>query len=516
MKREQPLASGVSTSLLFASKTTGLKTSIVCALHYGPVRVATQVYWKTAAPLFLLRPADCLGRLPSESSAARHGGRIARPPRLMNSPATSASSAALPTEPPPSRARFRVVGFCVALATITYFDRTCIGVLSGDIRRDLGLSMQEMGFVFSAFTLAYALFEIPCAWWGERIGARRVLARIVTWWSVFTMLTAAATGLKSMLVVRFLFGAGEAGAWPNATRVFSRWIPTAERGRVQGVFFAGAHFAAGITPPIVLLLAPLVGWRGVFLVFGGLGFIWSLAWLRWFRDRPADHPAVNAAERAHIEQGLAAGTSGGHVRTLWGPIFSSRNVWLLCLVAFANGYGFYFVITWLPTFLGTLGLSKAELAFYAGLPMLLAVPADLLGGVTTDFLTRRLGLRLGRALVGGSAYIVAAAAMLAATGVTDNPQGAAALLGIAGGASMFALAASWATCIELGESQSGVVSATMNTVGQMGGIASPIVLAWLVERSQVEGRWILPLQIIAGLYFLAALSWLWINPRNRL
>lgn len=417
----------------------------------------------------------------------------------------------------PSRARFGVVGFCVALAVVTYLDRACIGVLAPDIRRDLGLDMKQMSYVFSAFTLAYAIFEIPTAWWAERIGTRLVLARIVTWWSAFTLLTAATVGLKSMVAVRFLFGAGEAGAWPSATRVFSRWIPASERGRVQGVFFAGAHLAAGLTPPLVLVLAPLVGWRGVFLVFGSLGFVWAWAWLRWFRDRPADHPGVNAAELAHIVGGTAAKPAGhGAAPKLWGPLVRSPEVWLLCVVAFANGYGFYFVITWLPTFLGTLGFSAATLALYSGLPMIFAVPADLLGGVTTDWLARRFGLRLGRALVGGAAYTVAAAAMFAATRATGNPHAAAVLLAVAGGASMFALAASWATCIEVSTEHSGLVSATMNTVGQIGGMLSPIVLAWLVERSGEAGRWLLPLQLIAALYLLAALCWLVINPSRKL
>jgi MFS family permease len=144
--------------------------------------------------------------------------------------------------------------------------------------------------------------------------------------------------------------------------------------------------------------------------------------------------------------------------------------------------------------------------------MIFAVPADLLGGVTTDYLARKLGLRLGRALVGGAAYAVAALAMFAATGAVESPHVKAVLLATAGGASMFALAASWATCIEIGESQSGLVSATMNTIGQVGGMLSPIVLAWLVERSGAAGQWLLPLQIIAVLYLLAALSWLFINP----
>lgn len=430
----------------------------------------------------------------------------------------------------PTRVRYGVVGFCCALAVVTYLDRACIGVLAPDIRRDLGLDMKQMSYVFSAFTLAYAIFEIPSALWGERIGARLVLARIVGWWSAFTMLTAAVTGYTSLLVVRFLFGAGEAGAWPNATRVFSRWIPAHERGRVQGVFFAGAHLAAGLTPPLVLLMSPLLGWRGVFIVFGALGFVWAWAWLRWFRDRPADHPAVNAAEVALIDaapagektpvvaaaEAAAHGAPATHSGALWRAVFRSPDVWLLSLVAFANGYGFYFVITWLPTFLGTLGFSSATLAVYSGLPMIFAVPADILGGVATDFVARKFGVRLGRALVGGAAYAVAAAAMAAATGITANPHAAALLLAVAGGASMFALAASWSTCIELGARHSGLVSATMNTVGQVGGMLSPIVLAWLVERSGAAGKWLLPLQLIAGLYALAALSWCFINPRRRL
>lgn len=414
----------------------------------------------------------------------------------------------------PSRARFKVVGFCVALAVVTYLDRACIGVLAGDIRQDLGLTMQQMSFVFSAFTLAYAIFEIPSALWGEKIGPRLVLARIVGWWSTFTLLTAASFGYVSLLIFRFLFGAGEAGAWPNATRVFSRWIPSEERGRVQGVFFAGAHLAAGLTPPLVLVLTPVVGWRGVFLIFGLLGFLWAAMWLRWFRDRPDQHASVNAAELSHITRGIVADrtVSAEKPAPLWRSILGSRNVWLLCVVAFANGYGFYFVITWLPTFLATLGFSPTTLAFYAGLPMIFAVPADLLGGVTTDYLARKLGLRLGRALVGGAAYTVAALAMFAATGPVESHHMKAVLLATAGGASMFALAASWATCIEIGESQSGLVSATMNTIGQVGGMLSPIVLAWLVERSGAAGQWLLPLQIIAVLYLFAALSWLFIDP----
>src|SRR5882724_6810154 len=161
---------------------------------------------------------------------------------------------------------------------------------------ELGLSRIQMGYAFSAFTFAYAIFEIPTAWWADRVGSRRVLTRIVVWWSAFTMLTGAAFNYPALLGVRFLFGVGEAGAWPNAARVFSRWIPSRERGRVQGIFFAGAHLAGGLTPAVVAWIALYLPWRLVFVMFGFVGVVWAACWYWWFRDEPRQHSAVNAAE----------------------------------------------------------------------------------------------------------------------------------------------------------------------------------------------------------------------------
>ena len=202
-----------------------------------------------------------------------------------------------------------MLGFTVALAAITYLDRVCIAhaQITGAIQRELGLSDRQMGLVFSAFTLAYALFEIPTGAWGDRIGARRVLTRIVAWWSFFTMLTAAAFNYGSLLLVRFLFGAGEAGAFPNVTRTFSRWFPVAERGTAQGIFFAGAHLSGGLTPILVTALLGFLPWRAIFVVFGAIGFVWAFAWYRWFRDEPADHPDAGPEEVKYIESGRMPG-----------------------------------------------------------------------------------------------------------------------------------------------------------------------------------------------------------------
>src|SRR2546427_7444079 len=186
--------------------------------------------------------------------------------------------------PAATRTRFLVLAFGVALAAVTYLDRVCISVTAKHIMRDLSLSELQMSFVFSAFTFAYAIFEIRTGYWGDRIGTRRVLTRIVVWWSTFTALTAAAFSYPSLLAVRFLFGVGEAGAWPNAAKTFSRWFPSSERGTAQGIFFMGAHLAGGLTPLLVTALLTHFYWRAVFLIFCVVGFAWAVAWYRWSRD----------------------------------------------------------------------------------------------------------------------------------------------------------------------------------------------------------------------------------------
>ncbi len=413
----------------------------------------------------------------------------------------------------PTRTRFKAAGFLLLMAAVTYLDRICIATLAPDIARDLGLTKIQMSFVFSAFAIAYAGFEILSAWWGERTGARRVLARIVAWWSSFTILTAAAWNYVSLLAIRFLFGAGEAGAWPNATLALSRWIPLGERGRVQGFFFAAAHVSGGLTPLLVVALLQLMPWRGVFVTCGVLGFVWALAWLRWFRDEPRDHPGVNAAEVSLIESGRRISGHGAKGAGIWRAMAASPEVWLLCVAYFSNSYGSYFVMTWLPTYLAEArGFEKASLSLFAGLPLLLSVFGDLSGGAITDALTRRFGLRLGRSLVCVAGYLAAAAAMFgsvyAATAVVS-----ATLIAVAVAASMFTLSASWASCMDIGGPHTGVVSAAMNTTGQIGSIVSPIVAGWTVQRFS---DWQAPLLIMGGLYLLSAALWAFIDPRKRL
>ena len=407
-----------------------------------------------------------------------------------------------------TRVRYKVLAMTMVLGAITYLDRVTISVARPDVARDLNLSPTQMGYVFSAFYVAYALFEIPTGWWGDRAGTRRVLTRIVCWWSAFTVLTGVAFSYASLVAIRFLFGAGEAGALPNAARTFSRWFPRQERGTAQGIFFMSMHLAGGLTPLLVTALLMFFSWRSLFALFGSLGFVWSVAWYRWFRDSPAEHPGVGAAERELIESGLGADTGHALDATQWKRLLGNRTVVCLCLMYFTQAFGGTFYVTWLPTYLASRGLTGMTAGILAGLPLILSSAADLLGGVATDRAARRLGLRLGRITIGGGA--LAAAGLLTIAGAfVASPVAAAVLIAFGGASSNFLLGAAWGTCLDIGGRRSGAVSAAMNTSGQVGAILSPILVAEVVRRFS---QWSAPLYLTGVLFLLGALCWLWVDP----
>jgi MFS transporter, ACS family, glucarate transporter len=420
----------------------------------------------------------------------------------------------LPSSPAlATRVRYRVVALAVLLAMITYLDRACIATLAPDIMRDIGLSKDQMSVIYSAFALAYAAFEVPTAWWADRSGTRRVLTRIVLWWSTFTILTAAAWSFTSLLVTRFLFGVGEAGAWPSVARTFSRWIPCSERGTVQGIFFSGAHLAGGVTPMIGLVLIQVMNWRAVFVLFGLMGVVWAAVWYHWFRNDPKEHPSVHPAELARIVAGREASDAHHQGWAYWKRLLTHRNTLPLCLMYFPNSFAFYFCITWLPTYLKEKhGFDAMSLGFFAGLPLILSVLGDLFGGLATDAVAKRFGLLLGRAGVGAAAYVLAGSAMILA-GVIAQPALAAWMIAVAVGMSMFTLGASWSTCLDIGGSHAGVVSAAMNTSGQIGSVLSPLMVTFLLKRF---GDWNLPLFVMGGLFLVGAVCWGLINPHKRI
>ena len=410
--------------------------------------------------------------------------------------------------PGQTRVRHKVLAMTMALAAITYLDRVTIAVTRPYVARDLGLSAQQMGYVFSAFYLAYAIFEIPTGWWGDRVGTRRVLTRIVCWWSAFTVLTGTAFSFSSLVLIRFLFGAGEAGAWPNVARTFSRWFPRQERGTAQGIFFMGAHLAGGLTPVLVTALLVYLDWRTLFALFGSIGFVWSFAWYRWFRDSPAEHPDVGTLERETIERGLPADAGRALEATQWKRLLANRTVVCLCLMYFTQAFGGAFYVTWLPTYLASRGLTGMIAGVLAGLPLMFSAVADLVGGVATDRAARRFGLRLGRISIGGGALAAAGLFTIAGTFVA-SPVAAAVLIALGGASSNFLLGAAWGTCLDIGGRRAGAVSAAMNTAGQVGSILSPILVAAVVQRFS---NWSAPLYLTGVLFLMGALCWLWVDP----
>lgn len=392
---------------------------------------------------------------------------------------------------------------------ITYLDRACVGTLAPGIIRDLGLTTVQMGYVFTVFQLAYALFEIPTAWWADRKGTRSVLSRIVLWWSCLTAATGGAFSYPVLLVVRFLFGVGEAGAWPCVARTFSRWIPRRERGTVQGIFFAAAHLVGGLTPALVLWLLRFLSWREIFVCFGAVGLLWTAVWLTWFRDDPSEHPGVNAAELQVIvsERPADSGHSAG--LAYWRTLLASRSVVALCVMYIPNSMIFYFCITWLPTYLRQRhGLDATSLAIFAGLPLIVSVPGDLLGGLVSDRLVSLFGLRVGRCGLGAVAYSIAGLALLAAA-ASSSPVLAATLIAVATGLAMFTLGAAWGTVMEVGRNHVAVVGATMNSAGNLAAMLNPIIVAYSV---QWFGSWNLPLYLMGVLFLVGAFCWTLVDP----
>jgi sugar phosphate permease len=294
---------------------------------------------------------------------------------------------------------------------------------------------------------------------------------------------------------------------------FSRWTPVSERGRAQGFFFAAAHLSGGLTPLLVAALVPYLSWRAIFASCGAVGFVWATAWYRWFRDEPRDHPGVNAAEAELIESGRRISSRSHEGKDAWRVLIKSPSVWFLCLAYFSNSYGSYFVMTWLPTYLAEQrGFQTDALSFFSGLPLLLSVFGDISGGAITDFISRRFGLRIGRSGVAVAGYAVAAAAMFGSI-LSDTPTVAASLIAVAVAASMFPLSASWAACIDIGGKQTAVLSAAMNTTGQIGSILSPVVTGWAVAHFS---NWQMPLVVMGGLYLASAILWVPVDARKQL
>lgn len=416
-------------------------------------------------------------------------------PPLSPGPYRASSDSASKELGPPTRARFGVLGFLCTLALLLYVDRVCIGQAASAIRAELGLSLTQMGWVFNAFTLAYCLFEVPTGHLADRYGSRRIIARIVLWWSMFTALTGASMGLMSLVAVRFLFGAGEAGAFPNVARVVTQWFPPGERGRVRGLIATISFVGAAAAPPLAAFLISLIDWRWTFAVFGIVGVVWTVAFYWWFRDDPARHDSVNEAELRLIGAGqdrhdahLADAHSTG-MAIPWLTVLTSPNVWLMGAIMMVGATLFYMQFQWFPTYLKEArDVSEQVSGWLTGAMMIGGAAGSISGGLLVDFVNRTVhDLRWRRRLCGGGSLMLAAASV-AAAGYCDGPVAATACNAAALFFVQLAIPTWWTVVAEISGRHGASMWGLMNSLGGLGLMVTTFAAARFIDLSKQAGR----------------------------
>lgn len=408
----------------------------------------------------------------------------------------------------PTHVRYAVLGLTFGAYMITYMDRQILAVSRPVISKDLGISLVMMGNITFAFRLGYALFQIPGGWLGDRFGARRALAAVVTWWSAFTAFTGMAWNGISMLTIQTFFGLGEAGAFPIATRSLSRWMRPAERGFAQGVTHAGSRLGAALTPPIAVFIIARYGWRAGFLTFGVLGVIWSVAWFAYYRDTPEAHRGVNDAECELIGAGRARS-----VQIPWRKILAHGNLWILAVMYFCYNFNLNVYNDWFPTYLhDSRGMTLAKMGIYASLPLFGGMLGDLSGGWFSDRVLKRTGnLNIARRRAAIAGFVLSAAATIPAIFAHD-PKISVAFYCLAFFALEWTVGISWAVPLDIGGDFAGSVSAVMNTLGNLGGACSALVVTNLV----LHFNWNAPFFLTCVLCLIAALLWLRIDAGRRI
>ena len=384
--------------------------------------------------------------------------------------------------------RYLLLAGAFLLTLILYVDRACISAAKGDIASDLHLTEKQMGWVMSVFALGYALFQVPSGMFVDRWGPRRALAAIVSLWSLFTALTGAAFNYVYLLACRFLFGMGEAGAFPGCARAIFSWFPMSERGIAQGVISSGSRIGLAFTLPLMAWMVEALGWRLSFLILGGLGFSWAFFWYAWFRDTPETHPRISQEEKELIlRTRQKADEKPEGPRLSARVLFGSRNMWLVMWQYFCSNFTFFFCLSWLfPDFKERYHLGMVEAGVYAAAPPLAGAFGNWFSGWFVDRIykrgawiwSRRLPAMVGFALAGGG---------LVANSFMDTPLGAAACLSVAIFGADMTLSPSWALCVDIGRRNAGTVSGTMNMAGNLGSfvtsLAFPYLLAWTGTRT---------------------------------
>jgi MFS transporter, ACS family, glucarate transporter len=398
------------------------------------------------------------------------------------------------------------------LTLLLYVDRICISVAKDPISKDLDLSKEQMGWVLSAFALGYALFQTPGGLLADKFGSRKVLTVIIIVWSLFTGFTAKAWNYASMLVIRFLFGAGEAGAFPAINRAVVSWMPLKERGIVTGINFSGSRLGAAFALPGLSIIMDKWGWQATFYLLGGLGVFFACVWYMLFRDKPEESRLLSAKEiefmvanRQPIQQAAP--------KIPLRRIFAQRNMWLAMLQYFCSNFTFFFALTWLyPHIKEKFHLEAIAAGWYASIPLIAGAFGNWFSGWWMDRIYIGGNYKKSRWLPAATGFVLSAFGLILSSFMSDVTAAVIFLSVAIFGADM-TLPPSWAFCADIGKQQAGVVSGNMNMAGNLGAfitsLAFPYLLSWAGSPS-------LFFYIAAAFNLIAAVVWLQMNPEKEI
>ena len=379
------------------------------------------------------------------------------------------------------------------LSIITFLDRNAISIAGERITQEMGLTEDEFGWILSAFTFAYCVFEIPSGMLGDSIGAKKVLARIVLWWSLFTALTGMTGGFASLFIVRFLFGAGEAGAYPNTAISIKEWFSGTVRGRAQAVIWMASRLGGALAPFIVIPLQVNFGWRVSFYVLGVVGLVWVVVWLIWYKDKERGNAVKDYQSYSFL-----------HLKK-W---VRRKNFWLLVAMYYCYVSGVFFFISWLPKYLQNgRGIAENELAWAASFPFLLSAAGCMMGGSLSDALVKRMGLNRGRRIVPMTGLLLSGICMVLAALITNNFT-AVILLGFGLACMDVTAPVAWTVASGISGKDSGTVTGAMNTAGILGGTVTSVGIGYLIT---IFHSYNLPVIVMAVFAIISACLWLWIK-----
>ncbi len=411
----------------------------------------------------------------------------------------------------PSQIRWLILALLFLISVVTYIDRVNISVTARQMMPAYGMTDQQMGWVFSAFVVGYALFQIPGGWLADRWGVRVVLTVALLWWSICTAFTAmvAATSLASLfgvvgalMLVRFSLGVGEAVALPAFNRAVTNWLPADRRGLGIGIAIGGIGLGSAMTPPIAAWVMVNWGWPTVFYLASLLGIGMAILWWLLSRNHPHEHPWVNANEQALLTREPTTTT------VPWRTFSRTPTIWWLVLSYSCLGYVAYVYLSWFYLYLVNVrGFDVLRGGFYASAPFVAMLIFCPLGGWVTDRLATRYGLTTGRAVTGMTGMVLAGCA-IALGGVVDSPFLAITSLSFGAGWLYFAVGAYWASTTDLSKAHAGTLSGLMNTGANIGGTISPTLTPWLANH----WGWPVSLGVAAAIAVLGGVLWLKIDP----